>query len=144
MKTYSDRIFHSGEKIRCSGGRVSETEGRVCAEAWVKEKVQRVGNAACISGISHICIAYNNILYEKKICQRLLDSHRFIRFILRNDWCLTVTWSFAIILYVKFLVDFSGFGHLFATQLFCDSCVAFLLPISRKCWQNGIATKNNL
>ena len=25
----------------------------------------------------------------------------------------------------KILVDFSGFGHLFATQLSCDSCVAF-------------------
>lgn len=25
----------------------------------------------------------------------------------------------------KTLVDFSGFGHLFATQLSCDSCVAF-------------------
>ena len=37
----------------------------------------------------------------------------------------------------KNLVDFSGFGHLFATQLSCDSCVAFLLPVSRKCWQNG-------
>ena len=32
----------------------------------------------------------------------------------------------------KTLVDFSGFGHLFATQLSCDSCVAFLLPVSRK------------
>ena len=29
-------------------------------------------------------------------------------------------------------VDFSGFGHLFATQLSCDSCVAFLLLVSRK------------
>lgn len=27
----------------------------------------------------------------------------------------------------KILVDFSGFSHLFATQLSCDSCVAFLL-----------------
>ena len=32
----------------------------------------------------------------------------------------------------KTLVDFSGFGRLFATQLSCDSCVAFLLPVSRK------------
>ena len=30
----------------------------------------------------------------------------------------------------KTLVDFSEFGHLFATQLSCDSCVAFLLPVS--------------
>ena len=29
-------------------------------------------------------------------------------------------------------MDFSGFGHLFATQLSCDSRVAFLLPVSRK------------
>ncbi len=45
----------------------------------------------------------------------------------------------------KILVDFSGFGHLFATQLSCDSCVAFLLPASRKCWQNGgyIFMENN-
>ena len=28
-------------------------------------------------------------------------------------------------------MDFSGFGHLFATQLSCDSCVAFLLPASK-------------
>ena len=28
---------------------------------------------------------YGLFLYEKKICQRLLDSNRFIRFILRND-----------------------------------------------------------
>ena len=34
-------------------------------------------------------------------------------------------------------MDFSGFGHLFATQLSCDSRVAFLLPVSRKYWQNG-------
>ena len=27
----------------------------------------------------------------------------------------------------KIWVDFSGFGHLFATQLFCDSCVAFFV-----------------
>ena len=27
----------------------------------------------------------------------------------------------------KILVDFSGFGHLFATQLSCDSCVAFFV-----------------
>ena len=27
----------------------------------------------------------------------------------------------------KILVDFSGFGHLFATRLSCDSCVVFLL-----------------
>ena len=33
----------------------------------------------------------------------------------------------------KILVDFSGFGHLFATRLSCDSCVAFLLLVSRKC-----------
>ena len=33
----------------------------------------------------------------------------------------------------KILVGFSGFGHLFATQLSCDSCVAFLLPVSQKC-----------
>lgn len=26
-------------------------------------------------------------------------------------------------------MDFSGFCHLFATQLSCDSCVAFLLPV---------------
>ncbi len=32
----------------------------------------------------------------------------------------------------KILVDFSGFGHLFATQLSCDSCVAFLLLVTRK------------
>nr|DAZ08820.1 MAG TPA: hypothetical protein [Caudoviricetes sp.] len=30
-------------------------------------------------------------------------------------------------------MDFSGFGHLFATQLSCDSCVVFLLPVSQKC-----------
>ena len=28
----------------------------------------------------------------------------------------------------KILVDFSGFGHLFATQLSWDSCVAFYCP----------------
>ena len=38
---------------------------------------------------------------------------------------------------VKFEWTFSGFGHLFATQLSCDSRVAFLLPVSRKYWQNG-------
>ena len=37
----------------------------------------------------------------------------------------------------KILVDFSGFGHLFATQLSCDSRVAFLLSASWKIWQNG-------
>ncbi len=33
-------------------------------------------------------------------------------------------------------MDFSGFSHLFTTQLYCDSCVAFLLSVFGKCCQN--------
>ena len=52
MKTDVILMIEDDADIR-EGVRISEPGGRVCAGAWVNKRVQRVGNVACLGGISH-------------------------------------------------------------------------------------------